>query len=151
MIKITNKALRSPDFKETILKIARSNKLPSKVAYKFSRVLKVLDVEGLRAHNEWFQLLNSKVAKDEKGNLLRTEDNSDYVFLPGVDPTQAKEAMIEWGNQEIEIRGQVEWDKFSLEDLSGAGLSPSDILTLDGFIEEPKDEPGDHKPVLRSI
>ncbi len=155
MITITNSTLRSSDFKETILKIARCNKLPSKVAYKFSRVLRVIDTEGLRAHNEWLKLMSDKVVKDESGRFTRTEDNSDFVFLPGVDPTEAKESMVEWGKQEIEIRGQVAWDKFSLEDLSGAGLSPSDILILDGFIKDPEEEAtdgsGDHKPVLRSI
>lgn len=107
----------------------RENKIPSRLAYKFMKIMKASDNEDAFYNEKLRALIEEYSIKDEKGKTkivngeFRIKANciSDY-----------NAAVEELGDTEVEVPNI----KFTLSELEGLSFTVEEIFYLDAFIEE---------------
>lgn len=107
----------------------RENKIPSRLAYKFMKIMKASDNEDAFYNEKLRALIEEYSIKDEKGKTkivngeFRIKANciSDYNV-----------AVEELGDTEVEVPNI----KFTLSELEGLSFTVEEIFYLDAFIEE---------------
>jgi hypothetical protein len=107
-----------------------NRELPVKVSYSIAKNLKKLESE-LKIYNaEKNKLIEKYSNKDEQGKTIVDENN--HVII--------QEGHIDDWNKEIEellaIENEIEIHKFSIDDLSGYNITPSELMTIDYMIDE---------------
>lgn len=107
----------------------KENKIPSRLAYKFMKIMKASDNEDAFYNEKLRALIEEYSIKDEKGKTkivngeFRIKANciSDY-----------NAAVEELGDTEVEVPNI----KFTLSELEGLSFTVEEIFYLDAFIEE---------------
>lgn len=107
----------------------KENKIPSRLAYKFMKIMKASDNEDAFYNEKLRALIEEYSIKDEKGKTkivngeFRIKANciSDY-----------NAAVAELGDTEVEVPNI----KFTLSELEGLSFTVEEIFYLDAFIEE---------------
>lgn len=107
----------------------KENKIPSRLAYKFMKIMKASDNEDAFYNEKLRALIEEHSIKDEKGKTkivngeFRIKANciSDY-----------NAAVLELGDTEVEVPNI----KFTLSELEGLSFTVEEIFYLDAFIEE---------------
>lgn len=106
-----------------------AEKIPSMLAYKFTKFLKETDTEE-EFHREKFQsIVNDYGEKDEKGNLILVENG--FKVKDG-ETEKCFAAMKELDLTEVEKPKIM----FNLNDFDGINLSTEVMVALFAFIEE---------------
>jgi hypothetical protein len=130
MFKIEKRVLLSPSFKGSMSKLANCAGFKMKVGYNIMRTAKALEKELVKSQNELNEIKKKYAEMDDSGNFKLNEAKDDLLWKEGKEE-EAKKAIEEFGISEVLIDRQ----KFTLEDLSPAGLTPGDLANLDPLLQ----------------
>lgn len=131
MFKITYKELRSPQFSQSLTKLASCTELAPKVAYNIARTAAVLGRELTTSQKKWIAASKPLFKLDDAGSFMPNATKEFFVLNEGVDEGDAKEKVEEFLNHEV----LVERFKLKVEDLAPAKLSPQDLIALEPLLE----------------
>lgn len=130
MFKIEKRVLLSPGFKDSMSKLANCAEFKVKVGYNIMRTAKALEKELVKSQNELNEIKKKYAECDENGTFKLSEAKNDLLWKPGTEQ-DAKTAIEAFGLSEALVDRQ----KFSLEDLAPAKLTPADLANLDPLLQ----------------
>lgn len=117
-------------FKELYEEI-KNKTLPIKTAYKFSKIIRVIDNELIFFQDRMKQLMEKYGKKDENGQFILTNDQKG-IQIQEDKISACKEETQELYNLAIDVRV----DKFKLEELISLEVTAQDMQILSVFIED---------------
>jgi hypothetical protein len=110
----------------------KNKKLPFQVAYKFSKIIRLIQGDVDFFEKEMDKLLNEYGKRDETGQFILTEDNKGIVIQEEhIDKCRKK--MDELYHLPITIEGDI---SFTVEELDFLDMTPQEISVLMPFIRE---------------
>lgn len=109
----------------------KEKKMPLKVAYKFSKLLKRLEEEATFYREEFSKIINEFGEIDENGEYILTEDGQGVRIKEGK-LFECQEKM----NELSEIEIVIDTIKFTLDELETLELNIAEVEWLMPFIEE---------------
>ena len=110
----------------------KNKKLPFQVAYKFSKIIRLIQGDVDFFEKEMNKLLNEYGKRDETGQFIFTEDNKGVVIQEEyID--KCNEKMNELYHLPITIEGDI---SFTVEELGFLDMTPQEISILMPFIRE---------------
>ena len=110
----------------------KNKKLPFQVAYKFSKIIRLIQGDVDFFEKEMDKLLNEYGKRDETGQFIFTEDNKGIVIQEEyID--KCNEKMNELYHLPITIEGDI---SFTVEELDFLDMTPQEISILMPFIRE---------------
>ena len=104
--------------------------MPMKVAYKFAKLAHLFESDVQFYQNKLRDLVDTYIEKDEKGNIVYTEDGRSMKIIAGKEEDCAK-AMDELQNIEVDVE-----PIFTIDDFDGASFTPAQIQSLYPLIIE---------------
>lgn len=129
MFKIEKRVLLSPSFKGSMAKLANCSDFKMKVGYNIMRTAKALEKELVKAQNELNEI-KKKYSEMDGENFKLNDAKDDLLWKEGM-AAEAKKAIEDFGVSEVLIDRQ----KFSLEDMAPAKLTPGDLANLDPLLQ----------------
>ena len=116
----------------------KNKKLPFQVAYKFSKIVRLIQGDIDFFEKEMGKLLDEYGKRDETGQFIPTEDNKGIIIQEEyID--KCREKMNELYHLPITIEGDI---SFTVEELGFLDMTPQEISVLMPFIREWKRENG---------
>ena len=110
----------------------KNKKLPFQVAYKFSKIIRLIQGDVEFFEKEMDKLLNEYGKRDETGQFIFTENNKGIVIQEEyIDKCNKK--MNELYHLPITIEGDI---SFTVEELGFLDMTPQEISVLMPFIKE---------------
>lgn len=110
----------------------KNKKLPFQVAYKFSKIVRLIQGDIDFFEKEMGKLLDEYGKRDETGQFIFTEDNKGIVIQEEyID--KCNEKMNELYHLPITIEGDI---SFTVEELGFLDMTPQEISILMPFIRE---------------
>lgn len=110
----------------------KNKKLPFQVAYKFSKIIRLIQGDIDFFEKEMGKLLDEYGKRDETGQFIFTEDNKGIVIQEEyIDKCNKK--MNELYHLPITIEGDI---SFTVEELGFLDMTPQEISILMPFIRE---------------
>lgn len=110
----------------------KNKKLPFQVAYKFSKIVRLIQGDIDFFEKEMGKLLDEYGKRDETGQFIFTEDNKGIVIQEEyID--KCNEKMNELYHLPITIEGDI---SFTVEELNFLDMTPQEISILMPFIRE---------------
>jgi hypothetical protein len=131
MFKITYKELRSPQFSQSLSKLAQCTELKPKTAYHIAKTATVLGRELSSSQKKWVAISKPLFKLNEAGTFIPNTTNEFFVTNEGVSEDDAKAKVEEFLNHEV----LVERFKLKIDDLAPAKLSPQDLIALEPMLE----------------
>ena len=117
--------------KDTLAKLNDISGLPSVVAYRIGKNIKAIDIEMQSYDEVRVKLLKESANKDEKGEPIINKYSNNYDIPSDKLPEVIKE-IDNLQNEEINI----DINKVSIKDISQAGLSPKELMSIDFMLED---------------
>jgi len=138
MMTLTKGDLFSDGLRMALTKVASCNGLYTKVAYSYMRLLKILEKELKSANLQKIEILKKyvNVSVEDPSKFQLNETKTDFLFKYGVDAAAAKKELEDFAGQEVTI----DRDKFEVEKMEPAKLTPSEIGTLEFMFNQPSEE-----------
>ena len=110
----------------------KNKKLPFQIAYKFSKIIRLIQGDVDFFEKEMDKLLNEYGKRDETGQFISTEDNKGIIIQEEyIDKCRKK--MNELYHLPITIEGDI---SFTVEELGFLDMTPQEISILMPFIRE---------------
>ena len=110
----------------------KNKKLPFQIAYKFSKIIRLIQGDVDFFEKEMDKLLDEYGKRDETGQFILTEDNKGIVIQEEyID--KCNEKMNELYHLPITIEGDI---SFTVEELGFLDMTPQEISILMPFIRE---------------
>ncbi|MBQ4060589.1 MAG: hypothetical protein IJD46_01055 [Bacilli bacterium] len=106
-------------------------KMPIKLAYKFSKLMREIDNERFFYQNKLQSIIEAYGEKDNDGNFVLTQDKSG-VQIKKEDLEKCQKEVMELSNLDVEINGI----EISINELENFELTLQDMNILMGFIKE---------------
>ena len=117
--------------KETLIKLNTISGLPSVVAYRIGKSIKAIDTE-MQEYDEFrVNLLKDVAIKDENGDPIIDKETNIYD-IPQDQLQKVIQEIDNLQNEEITI----DIKKVSIEDISQAGLSPKELMSIEFMLED---------------
>lgn len=117
--------------KETLIKLNTISGLPSVVAYRIGKSIKAIDTE-MQEYDEFrVKLLKDVAIKDENGDPIIDKETNIYD-IPQDQLQKVIQEIDNLQNEEITI----DIKKVSIEDISQAGLSPKELMSIEFMLED---------------
>lgn len=113
-----------------VMRTLSTQQLKGKVAFRVARLLRELEKEFTLFNEKRAELVREYGQKDENGELKTTE-NGDFML----EPERAQEfynMMDELLNTDLSINAE----KIAFEDIENVEFTPTQILSIENFIEE---------------
>ena len=107
------------------------DRLPAPIAYKFARFLRLTEGDEVFYNDKFRAILNVHAKKDEAGNFVKAEGNSNGIALNPDTAKVCQQEIKELENTEIELPFH-----FTMGDMGGLTLTIKDCLDLDDLIKE---------------
>lgn len=105
-------------------------KMPLRTAYKFTLLMKKVEVEMQFYHSELSKIISNFAKKDSNGNYMFTEDGSSIVIIPGKE-AECNTQLAELRNLEVNIDNI----KFTISELESFDLTIAQLSCLMSLIE----------------
>lgn len=132
MFKLSYQELRDQNFLAAMGKIVGCSEYKDiKVSYNIGRMKTVIDQKLKKSQEEWLELANPAVEKDERGNFKVDREKGTLLFKEGIDAEEMQKKIEEFTKREVII----ERFKLKLDDLAPAKLSPADLSVLEPMIQ----------------
>lgn len=106
-------------------------KMPIKLAYKFSKLMREIDNERIFYQNKLQSIIEAYGEKDNDGNFVLTQDKSG-VQIKKEDLEKCQKEVMELSNLDVEINGI----EISINELENFELTLQDMNILMSFIKE---------------
>lgn len=113
-----------------VLRGLASKQLKGKTAYKVSRLLRELEKEFQLFNDTRTELIKKYGATDENGEL-KINENGDYTIVQ-----EHIQDFYEEINELLKSEVEIAVEKIPLDDIGDLEFTPSEMLTLEPFIEE---------------
>lgn len=113
-----------------VMRTLSTQQLKGKVAFRVARLLRELEKEFTLFNEKRADLIKEYGQKDENGEL-KTNENGDFML----EPERAQEfynMMDELLNTDLSINAE----KIAFEDIENVEFTPTQILSIENFIEE---------------
>ena len=104
--------------------------LPLKSAYKLNKINKAVDKEVEFYAEKFQEILNSYARKDESGNYVMSEDNSQILIEDGK-AEECNKALEELQNMEVEI----DTYNLNIDDFGDIQCTPEQLDSIMPFME----------------
>lgn len=117
--------------KETLIKLNTISGLPSVVAYRIGKNIKAIDTEMQEYDEVRVKLLKDVALKDENGEPIINKETNNYD-IPQDQLQKIIQEIDNLQNEEISI----DIKKVSIEDISQAGLSPKELMSIEFMLED---------------
>lgn len=117
--------------KETLIKLNTISGLPSVVAYRIGKNIKAIDTEMQEYDEVRVKLLKDVALKDENGEPIINKETNNYD-IPQDQLQKIIQEIDNLQNEEISI----DIKKVSIEDVSQAGLSPKELMSIEFMLED---------------
>lgn len=113
-----------------IYNLVKDQKMPLRVAYKFSKLASRMDTETEFYKTKLQEIVDEYVEKDERGAPVMVDNGMAMKIIPGKEEA-CSAAMNELQNLEIDIE-----PVFTVDELDGLELTPTQIQNLMPLIIE---------------
>ena len=117
--------------KETLIKLNTISGLPSVVASRIGKNIKAIDTEMQEYDEVRVKLLKDVALKDENGEPIINKETNNYD-IPQDQLQKIIQEIDNLQNEEISI----DIKKVSIEDISQAGLSPKELMSIEFMLED---------------
>lgn len=109
----------------------KDEKIPIRTAYKFNKLIPILEEELKFYNTEFAKIINQYAQKDENGNPILSEDKTSIQIIKDkIDECQQK--MEELSSIEFEVKGV----SFKIDELKNINLTILEMRSLMPLIEE---------------
>lgn len=109
----------------------RNEKVPIKIAYKFNKLITILEKELSFYNEELAKIIDQYAQKDKDGNLILSDDKTSIQIIKDkIDECQQK--MEELSSIEFEVKGV----SFKIDELKDINLTILEMRSLMPLIEE---------------
>lgn len=109
----------------------KDEKIPIRTAYKFNKLIPILEEELKFYNTEFAKIINQYAQKDENGNPILSEDKTSIQIIKNkIDECQQK--MEELSSIEFEVKGV----SFKIDELKNINLTILEMRSLMPLIEE---------------
>ena len=142
MIQLKYKHINNTLFVKTVKSLVEVKGLGIKTAYTISKIAYKLDQEMKHASELYNKLLKKYAKLDENGNIIpntktvKDGETEKVVIVPGsFDIPEEKQAdFMKEADEFMEISFDLPYNKLSLEDLEGSGLSAAELSIISDLI-----------------
>lgn len=114
---------------DTLQKLSQQE-LKARLALQIARMLKEAEREIQNFNEIRMNLIKKYGEKDESGEII-TDDNGNCKIIPESVTVFSKEL-----NELVEMEVEINANKIKLDDLDSLDFTPSEMVTLEPFIEE---------------
>lgn len=109
----------------------KDEKIPIRTAYKFNKLIPILEEELKFYNTEFAKIINQYAQKDKNGNPILSEDKTSIQIIKDkIDECQQK--MEELSSIEFEVKGV----SFKIDELKNINLTILEMRSLMPLIEE---------------